>query len=129
MLRRRFIDHLGRSPTFIARGCRLTGDVETPGSLVVGGSIRGDGNVNGTLSMTVHSQWEGELHAQSAVIAGQVTGKLVIEGKLEIGASAVIHADVIARSIAIAKGAVIDGTITVTSGEPIVEFQEKRAST
>jgi len=31
-----------------------------------------------------------------------------------------------ARTIAIAKGAVVDGEVTVTSGQPVVSFQEKR---
>lgn len=124
--RRRLIDQIGTSPTFVAEGCRLTGDLETPGALVVCGDIRGDGKVTGMLSMAARSSWEGEVHAQSAVIAGRVTGKLVIEEKIEIGASAVIRADVVARSIAIAKGAVIEGEVTVTSGEPIVQFDERR---
>jgi cytoskeletal protein CcmA (bactofilin family) len=76
--------------------------------------------------MAVSAQWEGEIHAASAVIAGRVTGRLVVEDKLEIGATAVIHADVVARSIAIAKGAVIEGAVTVTSGQPILQFEEKR---
>jgi cytoskeletal protein CcmA (bactofilin family) len=50
----------------------------------------------------------------------------VVEGKLEVGASAVLRADIVARSIAVAKGAVIDGAVTVTSGEPVVRFEEKR---
>ncbi|HWG30469.1 MAG TPA: polymer-forming cytoskeletal protein [Steroidobacteraceae bacterium] len=124
--RRRLIDQIGTSPTFVAEGCRLTGDLETPGALVVCGSIRGDGKVTGMLSMAVKSSWEGEVHAQSAVIAGRVTGKLVIEEKIEIGATAIIRADVVARSIAIAKGAVIEGDVTVTSGEPVVQFDERR---
>ena len=52
---------------------------------------------------------------------------LVVENKLEIGATAVIRADIVARSIAVAKGAVIDGAVTVTSGEAVLEFEEKRA--
>jgi hypothetical protein len=40
----------------------------------------------------------------------------------------VIRADIVARSIAIAKGAVIDGEVTVTSGQPIVQFEEKRGA-
>jgi cytoskeletal protein CcmA (bactofilin family) len=124
--RRRLIDQIGTSPTFVAEGCRLTGDLETPGALVVCGSIRGDGKVTGMLSMAAKSSWEGEVHAQSAVIAGRVTGKLVIEEKIEIGATAVIRADVVARSIAIAKGAVIEGDVTVTSGDPVVQFDERR---
>ncbi len=94
--------------------------------MVVLGAIRGDGRVGGALSMAAKSEWEGEIHAQAAVIAGRISGKLVIEEKLEIGATAVIRADIIARSIAVAKGAVIDGEVTITSGQPMVRFEEKR---
>jgi cytoskeletal protein CcmA (bactofilin family) len=125
-LKRRLLDRIGEAPTLITEGSRLTGDLETSGSLVVCGTIRGDGQVGGALQMTASSQWHGEVHARSAVICGQLTGKLVIEEKLEIGASAVIRADVVAHSIAIARGAVIDGTVTVTSGEPVLHFDEKR---
>ena len=124
--KRRLIDQIGTSPTFVAEGCRLTGDLETPGALVVCGTIRGDGKVTGMLSMAAKSHWEGEIHAQAAIIAGSVTGKLVVEEKIEIGATAVIRADVVAKSIAIAKGAVIEGDVTVTSGQPIVRFEERR---
>jgi cytoskeletal protein CcmA (bactofilin family) len=124
--KRRLIDQLGSSPTFVAEGCHLTGDVETGGPLVVCGAIRGDGRVGGALSMAARSQWEGEIHARAAVIAGRISGKLVVEEKLEVGATAVIQADIVARTIAIAKGAVVDGEVTVTSGQPIVRFEEKR---
>ena len=76
--------------------------------------------------MSTNSSWAGEVHAEHGIIAGRVVGKVVIEGKLEIGASAVIQGDVIAGSIAIAKGAVVQGEVTVTSGQSIVEFEEKR---
>jgi len=124
--KRRLLDQIGVSATFVDAGCRLTGDVETTGPLVVCGTIRGDGKVGGALSMSANSQWEGEVHAQAAVIAGRISGKLVVAEKLEVGATAVIKADIVARSIAVAKGAVIDGAVTVTSGQPIVRFEEKR---
>jgi cytoskeletal protein CcmA (bactofilin family) len=123
--KRRLIDSIGDSPTFVAEGVRLTGDLETPGPLVICGAVRGDGRVGGTLRMSVTGQWEGEIHAAAAVIAGRITGRLVVEHKLEIGATAVIRADIIAQSIAVAKGAIIDGAVTVTSGQ-VIEFEEKR---
>lgn len=123
--KRRLIDSIGDSPTFVAEGVRLTGDLETPGPLVICGAVRGDGRVGGTLRMSVTAQWEGEIHATAAVIAGRITGRLVVEQKLEIGATAVIRADISAQSIAVAKGAIIDGAVTVTSGQ-VVEFEEKR---
>src|SRR5437868_13409506 len=106
---RRLIDQIGVSPTFVAEGCHLIGDVVTVGPLVVMGAIRGDGKVGSALSMSAKSEWEGEIHAQAAIISGRVLGKLVIEEKLELGATAVIRADIVARSIAVAKGAVIEG--------------------
>ncbi|HUL18583.1 MAG TPA: polymer-forming cytoskeletal protein [Steroidobacteraceae bacterium] len=124
--KRRLIDSIGDSPTFVAEGVRLTGDLETSGPLVVCGAVRGDGRVGGTLRMSVTAQWEGEIHAAAAVIAGRITGRLVVEHKLEIGATAIIRADIVARSIAVAKGAIIDGSVTVTSGQAVVEFEEKR---
>lgn len=124
--KRRLIDQLGSSPTFVAEGCQMTGDVETRGPLVVCGTIRGDGRIGGALSMAARSEWVGEIRAQAAVIAGRITGKLTVDNKLEIGATAVIHADIIASSIAIAKGAIIEGAVTVTSGQPVVQFEEKR---
>ena len=127
-LRRRLIDQIGSAPTFVAEGSRLTGDLEAAGPLVVCGTIRGDGRVGGALHMAATATWEGEVHARAAVIAGKIIGKLVIEEKLEIGSSAVIRADIVARSIAVAKGAVIDGTMTVTSGRPVVQFEEKRGA-
>ena len=77
--------------------------------------------------MAAKAHWEGEIHAQAAVVAGRISGKLVIEQKLEVGATAVIRADIVAGSIAVAKGAVIVGEVTITSGQPIVRFEEKRA--
>jgi cytoskeletal protein CcmA (bactofilin family) len=126
--KRRLIDSIGDSPTFIAEGVRLTGDLETPGPLVVCGAVRGDGRVGGTLRMSVTAQWDGEIHAAAAVVAGRVTGRLGGENKREIGSTAVVRADIVARSIAVAKGAIIDGAVTVTSGQPILEFEEKRAA-
>jgi cytoskeletal protein CcmA (bactofilin family) len=124
----RLLDQIGASPTFVAEGCRVTGDVEAAGPLVVCGTIRGDGRVGGALHMAVTAEWEGEIHARAAVIAGKISGRLVVAEKLEVGATAVIRADIVARSIAIAKGAVIDGTVTVTSGQPVMQFEEKRGA-
>ena len=90
-LKRRLIDQIGDSPTFVAEGSRLTGDVESAGPLVVCGAIRGDGRVGGALRMAVTAEWDGEIHARAAVIAGRISGRLVVEDKLEVGATAVLR--------------------------------------
>jgi cytoskeletal protein CcmA (bactofilin family) len=125
--KRRLFDQLGFAPSYIAAGCRITGDVEAPGALVMCGQVRGDGDVKGFLSLAVNASWDGEIHARSAVLAGTVTGAIRVDEKIEIRSTAQIRGQITARRIAIAKGAVIEGEVTVTSGEPIITFEEKRA--
>jgi cytoskeletal protein CcmA (bactofilin family) len=70
--------------------------------------------------------WHGYIQAERAIIAGKITGGLKVQGKLEIGYTAVIRGKVSASTIAIAKGAIIDGEIEVTSEAALQEFEEKR---
>jgi cytoskeletal protein CcmA (bactofilin family) len=124
--KRRFLERVSGSPTFIGKGTSITGNVKGAGQFVVFGEVDGDGDIDGGLNLASKGVWRGRVRAKQAVIAGTVIGGLEIADKLEIGYSAVVRGRVSARSIAIAKGAVIDGEVFVTSGAPVVEFEEKR---
>jgi len=126
--KRRLSDRLGMSPTVISESTSVVGDVVTQGPLMVSGQVQGNGRVGGTLSMSKSAHWQGDISAKSAVLAGTVNGKIVIEDKLEVSSSAVIQGEIVARVLAIANGARIEGAVTVTSGKAIVKFDEKRAS-
>src|SRR3954464_7917275 len=94
--KRRLSDRLGMSPTVISESTSIVGDVVTQGPLMVSGHVQGNGRIAGTLSMRTSAQWDGERSARQAVLAGKVSGKIVIEDKLEISSSAVIHGEIIA---------------------------------
>lgn len=125
-LKRRISDRVNGSPTVLAESVTFTGDLVVPGALVLSGSVKGDGEIGGTLSVARGARWEGQVKAKTAVIAGELIGSLDVADRLEVGSGAVIRGRVSARSLAIARGAVIEGDILVTSGEPIVQFEEKR---
>jgi cytoskeletal protein CcmA (bactofilin family) len=125
--KRRLADRLGMSPTVISESTSIVGDIQTHGPLMVSGHVRGNGQIGGMLSVGKSAQWEGDISARQAVLAGKVTGKIVVEDKLEISASAVISGEIVAKILAIANGARIEGEVTVTSGKPIMKFEEKRA--
>jgi cytoskeletal protein CcmA (bactofilin family) len=114
------------SPTVIAAGTVIMGDIRGRGQFVVSGEVHGDGDLDGQLLLAATASWFGIVHAQQAIVAGKIVGGIVVLDKLEIGVKAVIRGRVSARTIAIAKGAIVDGEIEITSGTPIVEFQEKR---
>jgi cytoskeletal protein CcmA (bactofilin family) len=124
--RRRLLDRLGSTPSLIAQHTRLVGDIETEGALIVNGNVQGNGRIGGEVSISSGAQWEGDLHADCAVIAGTVIGNITVDDKLEIGASARLRGGVSAKRIAIALGAQVEGEMVCTSAEPIVEFTEKR---
>jgi cytoskeletal protein CcmA (bactofilin family) len=124
--KRRLLDRLGNAPSLLAPGSRVVGDVVTPGALLISGEVRGDGDVGGELSIGAAAHWHGDVHARSAVIAGRLTGSILVVDKIEIGARAAITGRVTARKVAVARGARIEGEITVTGAEPILEFEEKR---
>jgi len=126
--RRRFLDRLSGTPSVLSGGSRLSGDVETTGGLMIAGHVIGDGRIGGELSIGPDAHWEGNVYAQRAVVAGKITGSIVVSEKIEIAASAVIRGRVSARSIAMALGATIDGDVAVTGSEPIVEFEDRRGA-
>jgi cytoskeletal protein CcmA (bactofilin family) len=124
--KRRLMDQFSASPSFIAEGAEFTGNLETRGALVVWGTVTGNGRIGAALSLARGATWNGDIVAKQAVIAGHVNGEISVDGKLEIGASAVISGRVTARTLVIAQGAVIESEVTITSGEPVVRFEEKR---
>jgi cytoskeletal protein CcmA (bactofilin family) len=124
--RRRLLDRLSATPSLLTRGSRVTGDIETSGPLMINGEVIGDGRIEGELSLAAEAHWQGNLSAHSAVIAGRISGHMLIADKIEIAASAVIRGSVTARRIAMARGATIEGEVRVTGNEPIMQFEERR---
>ncbi len=127
--KRRLADRLGMTPRVTSESTTVVGDIETRGPLMVSGHVQGNGRIGGTLSMSKSADWHGDISAKQAVLAGRVRGRIVIEDKLEVSASAVITGEIVAKVLAIANGARIEGEVTVTSGKAIVKCDEKRAST
>jgi cytoskeletal protein CcmA (bactofilin family) len=132
--KRRFLERAASSaplraspqPTVIGADTVIVGDIRGKGHFVVSGEIQGDGLLEGALHLAVTAKWHGTIRADQAIVAGKITGGLIVKEKLEIGYSAVIRGRVSARTIAIARGAIVEGEIEVTSGTPVVEFDEKR---
>jgi cytoskeletal protein CcmA (bactofilin family) len=124
--KRRFLDLGEATPTFIGATSVFIGNIRGAGQFVVSGEVHGDGELDGALNLSASGSWHGNIQAQQAIVAGKIMGGLSVKDKLEIGYTAVIRGKVSARTVAIAKGAIVDGEIEVTSDSPVVEFEEKR---
>jgi cytoskeletal protein CcmA (bactofilin family) len=124
--KRRFLELGEATPTFIGANSVFIGNIRGTGQFVVSGEVHGDGELDGALNLSATGSWHGNIQAQQAIVAGTILGGLSVKDKLEIGYTAVIRGRVSARTVAIAKGAIVDGEIEVTSDAPVLEFEEKR---
>jgi len=125
-VKRRFLDRAASTPTVIGAGTVFVGDLRGFGPFVISGAVQGDGELLGDLNLAVGATWLGNIRTERAIVAGHIVGSLEVADKLEIGHTAIIRGRVTARTVAIARGAIVEGDIDVTSGDPVLQFEEKR---
>lgn len=126
IFKRRIHDSTSGPPTFVAPSVRFVGTIAGQGAFVCCGTIEGDCDIDGSLTLALGGRWKGTIKANDIVIGGTVDGNVVARQRIEIGNSARVTGSLSAKSIAVAEGAIIEADIKVTSGEAPVKFQEKR---
>ena len=123
--KRRIQDSNGPT-TYVAASTKIVGTITGKGAYVFCGTVEGDCDIDGPLTLAEGGRWKGTLKATDIVVAGVVEGDVVAEQRVEILGSARVTGSLAGNSIAVAEGAIIAGEIKVTSGAPPTTFQEKR---
>lgn len=124
--RRRFRDRQSGPVTLINEGCKITGILSGSCDFMISGEVEGDSDLSGSVAITATGVWRGLLRARSVTVAGRVEGDIEASGHVEIADSARITGTVTGEAIAVAAGAVVDGTMRTTGRSEPVEFVEKR---
>jgi cytoskeletal protein CcmA (bactofilin family) len=123
---RRIQDSSAGPTTYVAPTTKITGTISGQGSYVFCGTVEGDCDINGPLTLVEGSSWKGTIKANDIVVAGVVEGDVIARQRVEISGTARVTGTLSGNSIAVAEGAVIEGEIRVMSGDAPVKFQEKR---
>jgi len=126
IFKRRIRDSSAGPTTFIAPSTRIVGMISGQGSYVFCGSVEGDCDIDGPLTLAAGGHWKGVLKATDVIVAGTVEGDVVARQRVELAGTARVSGSLSGNSIAVAEGAVIEGEIRVISGERAVTFEEKR---
>lgn len=97
-------------------------------SIVFKGELTGDedleieGNVDGRVTLANHQLTVGsngrvtaEIEAKSIVVIGQVTGNLTASERIEVQATGVVNGDLRAPRLNVQEGAILNGSIEMTS--------------
>jgi cytoskeletal protein CcmA (bactofilin family) len=125
-LKRRIQDTTKGPTTYIAASTKVVGTITGQGAYVFCGTVEGDCDIDGPLTLAQGGHWKGTLKAIDIVVAGTVEGDVVAQQRVEISGSARISGSLSGNSIAVAEGAIIEGEIKVTSGAEPTTYQEKR---
>ena len=126
--RRRLRDQSTGAPTLVNQGCKISGLITGDGDFVVSGSIEGDCDLKGTVTLSKSGLWSGTIKAGNVIVAGHVEGDIVATGRVEITDTARINGTVAGTAIAVAEGAVVEGIMRTTDKSEPVEFVEKRSN-
>ena len=125
-LKRRIQDSANGPTTYVAASTTIVGTITGQGPYVFCGSVEGDCDINGPVTLAEGGRWKGTLKGTDVVVAGVVEGDVIARQRVEISGTARVSGSLSGNSIAVAEGAVIEGEIKVTSGAQPVTFQEKR---
>ena len=123
---KRRVSDTNRQTTYMAASTKITGTITGQGAYVFCGSVEGDCDIACPLTLAEGGSWKGTMKAVDIIVAGTVEGDVVAKQRVEISGTARITGSLSGNSIAVAEGAIIEGEIKVTSGEPLTTFQEKR---
>ena len=135
--KRRLRDRIGTPATLVGADARIDGRISGKGHFLVAGTVVGDAEVEGAVTLAAGGRWEGNIEADDIIISGEVRGEVRARGSLEITGQARIQGRIAAARIAVAEGSVVDGEVRVAGdGEPrvsgdggIKRFEERRDST
>jgi cytoskeletal protein CcmA (bactofilin family) len=123
--KRRIQDTAGPT-TYVAATTTIVGTMTGKGAYVFCGTVEGECDIDGPLTLAAGGRWRGVLKATDIVVAGVVEGDVVAKQRVEILGTARITGSLAGHSIAVAEGAIIEGEIKVTSGAEPTTFHEKR---
>lgn len=110
----------GAPETVIGQSVKVDGDFVSEGNVLVQGMVNGSLKTRGDLRVEKGSKIKADVEAANAVVSGQIKGNVTIQSNLELGASAVIEGDIVAKVLSIEPGAVLNGHCLVSmSDKPV----------
>jgi len=100
----------------IGKSITINGDLTGEEDLVIEGKVEGKVTLpNSQLTFGANGTIKAEVQAKSVVVIGRVSGNVRGTERVEIQATGIVEGDVIAPRLIVAEGAVVNGSIQMTS--------------
>ncbi len=104
--------------TIIGKGAVCNGDFNAEGSVRIDGTINGDVTITGTLILGVTGVINGDVHADSVVVGGEILGDVTVADKTELTSTAKLIGNISTVVIVIDEKAIFQGNCNMNQEVP-----------
>jgi cytoskeletal protein CcmA (bactofilin family) len=117
----------------IGENSKITGHVESAGTILIEGTIIGNLNGNKVI-LGERSYVKGDISANNISIAGKIEGQMKGKESIEVKATGHVSGDVVTKHLSMMKGAIFNGMSNMDDGDQsqseetgkkVVEFAAK----
>jgi len=99
--------------TILARGMRVTGELETDGVIKIEGTVVGTVRARGQVLVAKGGVIEGDVFTREAVIGGRVKGSIHADERVEVQGGSHIEGDVTTPRLVVQEGGELNGQLTM----------------
>jgi cytoskeletal protein CcmA (bactofilin family) len=103
--------------TIISTGVKIEGTMTSSGNVRVDGTIEGDVNARGNITIGEHGQIKGQVEADNVLVGGKILGTINAKEKLVLEANSVLEGDIVTKILVIAPGAKFEGSSKMFNNE------------
>jgi len=97
----------------VSPGTHIEGDFKSEENIRLDGSVQGTVHCSKRLVVGEKGAIDGEVKAGTAVISGQITGNLTVDGALQLTSTAKIKGDIQAKRMSVEEGATYNGSCRI----------------
>jgi cytoskeletal protein CcmA (bactofilin family) len=91
----------------------IAGDLSTDGTVRVDGRVEGTLHRTNTMIIGAGASVIGNVEARQVVIGGELTGNLVVSGRVEVQKSGTVRGDIRAAAVLLEEGGTVHGHVVV----------------
>jgi cytoskeletal protein CcmA (bactofilin family) len=100
----------------VASDISIEGKIEGAGHIRIAGKFKGDVNVEGNLTIDAGAHLNGQVHAATAIIGGEINGNITAQ-RVDLLDTAVVNGDVKAAQLTVAAGSRMRGQVEFGWGD------------
>ncbi len=114
--------------TYFGKNMTITGNVTGDGDLIILGGFEGNFDLKGQLKIAQGADIKGDIKADEIAVNGRVEGTVTARNKIHLDSTARVKGHIHTPKISVLEGAVFDGDLQMSGGQPAAVKTEAAAA-